>query len=392
MEATDMAKRVFLIVLDSFGVGAMPDAPDFGDMGADTFCSCYDTGLLKLTNMQQMGLFNIDGVDLDNKSDCPAAAYLRLAEQSKGKDTTTGHWELAGLVSEKPFPTFPNGFPPEVIEKFEQATGRKVLCNKPYSGTQVIADYGCEHVETGALIVYTSADSVFQIAAHEDVVPVEELYRYCEIAREILVGDYAVGRVIARPFEGEHPYTRTSRRHDFSLVPPRDTMLDHIVNSGMDVIGIGKIYDIFAGRGVSKAFRVIGNVPDMEETRRVQDTDFCGLCFTNLVDFDQNYGHRRDPEGYAEALNEFDEWLGPFLDNMREDDVLIITADHGCDPCHTGTDHTREFIPVLIFGDHIRPADFGTMQGFGTVAATILDLLGVEGEVQGNSIADRILR
>ena len=386
-----MIKRVFLIVLDSFGVGAMPDAPEFGDMHADTFRSCHDTGLLKLSNMQRMGLYNIDGVDLENRADEPTAAFLRLAELSKGKDTTTGHWELAGLVSEKPFPTFPKGFPPEVIEKFEQATGRKVLCNKPYSGTSVIADYGREHVETGALIVYTSADSVFQIAAHEDIVPVEELYRYCEIAREILVGDYGVGRVIARPFIGEHPYIRTSRRHDFSLVPPCDTMLDHIVNSGMDVIGIGKIYDIFAGKGVNKSFRVIGNVPDMEETKRVQETDFRGLCFTNLVDFDQSYGHRRDPEGYAEALNEFDEWLGTFISDMREDDVLMITADHGCDPCHTGTDHTREYIPVLIYGNHIDPVDIGTMYGFGTVAATILDLLGVDGEVQGTSIADKIL-
>lgn len=387
-----MIKRVFLIVLDSFGVGAMPDAPEFGDMGADTFRSCADTGLLRLTNMQSLGLYNIDGVDLEHRSDEPLGAYLRIAERSKGKDTTTGHWEIAGLVSEKPFPTFPNGFPPEVIEKFEQATGRKVLCNKPYSGTSVIADYGREHVETGALIVYTSADSVFQIAAHEDIVPVEELYRYCEIARDILVGDYAVGRVIARPFMGEHPYIRTARRHDFSLVPPKDTMLDHIVNSGKDVIGIGKIYDIFAGKGVNKSFRVIGNVPDMEETMRVQATDFSGLCFTNLVDFDQTYGHRRDAEGYAEALNEFDEWLGGFLKNMKEDDVLIITADHGCDPCHTGTDHTREYIPVLVYGQHIKPVNLETQEGFGNIAATILELLGVDGEVQGESFADRILK
>lgn len=387
-----MIKRVFLIVLDSFGVGAMPDAPEFGDMHADTFRSCADTGLLKLPNMQSLGLYNIDGVDLDHKSDEPQGAFLRIAERSKGKDTTTGHWEIAGIVSEKPFPTFPNGFPPEVIKKFEQATGRKVLCNKPYSGTSVIADYGREHVETGALIVYTSADSVFQIAAHEDIVPVEELYRYCEIARDILVGDYAVGRVIARPFTGEHPYIRTSRRHDFSLVPPKDTMLDHIVNSGKDVIGIGKIYDIFAGKGVNKSFRVIGNAPDMEETMRVQATDFSGLCFTNLVDFDQSYGHRRDPEGYAEALNDFDEWLGGFLGNMREDDVLIITADHGCDPCHTGTDHTREYIPVLVYGQHIKPVDLETQECFGNIAATILELLGVEGEVQGESFAGLILK
>ena len=386
-----MAKRVFLIVLDSFGIGAMPDAADFGDMGANTLRSCFNTGKLNIPNMSQMGLFNIEGIDFGEKHYAPAAAYMRLAERSIGKDTTTGHWEIAGIVSEKPFPTFPDGFPEEVIQKFEQATGRKVLCNKPYSGTKVIADYGQEHVETGALIVYTSADSVFQIAAHEDIVPVEELYRYCEIAREILVGDYGVGRVIARPFEGEPPYTRTSRRHDFSLVPPKNTMLDYIAESGMDVIGIGKIYDIFAGKGVVHYNRVIGNGPDMNETTRQQRVDFSGLCFTNLVDFDMTYGHRRDAEGYANALNEFDEWLGVFLDEMLPYDVLIITADHGCDPCHTGTDHTREYIPVLIFGDHIKSQDLGTMQGFGCIAATVLELLGVKGEVDGESFAQRIL-
>ncbi len=387
-----MGKRVFLIILDSFGVGAMPDAAEFGDVGANTLRSCYNTGTLKVKNMQQMGLFNIDGVDVGEKCDNPTAAYLRLSERSKGKDTTTGHWELSGLVSEKPFPTFADGFPPEVIEKFEQVTGRKVLCNKPYSGTKVIADYGREHVETGALIVYTSADSVFQIAAHEAVVPVEELYRYCELARDILVGDYAVGRVIARPFEGEYPYTRTSRRHDYSLVPPKDTMLDHIVNSGMDVIGIGKIYDIFAGKGVNRFNRVIGNEFDMDETLRMQRTDFSGLCFTNLVDFDQIYGHRRDAVGYAEALNRFDLWLGDFLGNIGADDVLIITADHGCDPCHTGTDHTREYIPVLVYGEQIAPANLGTRDCFGNIAATILELLGIEGEVEGSSFAAELTK
>ncbi len=385
-----MAKRVFLIVLDSFGIGAMPDAADFGDAGANTFRSCYETGKLCVPNMQKMGLFDLDGVDFGERCDVPSAATLRLSERSKGKDTTTGHWEICGLVSEKPFPTFPEGFPPEVIEKFEQATGRKVLCNKPYSGTKVIADYGQQHIETGALIVYTSADSVFQIAAHEDIVPVEELYRYCEIAREMLTGDYAVGRVIARPFEGAYPFTRTSRRHDYSLVPPEDTMLDHIVNSGKDVIGIGKIYDIFAGKGVNQYYRVIGNEPDMNETTRTQRLDFSGLCFTNLVDFDMTYGHRRDADGYANALNEFDKWLGGFLPNMQSDDVLIITADHGCDPCHTGTDHTREYIPVLIYGEEIKPVSLGTLDGFGTIAATVLDLLGVKGAVDGESVAERL--
>lgn len=385
-----MAERVFLIVLDSFGVGAMPDAAEFGDVGTNTFRSCYNTGRLSVPNMQKMGLFNIDGVDFGEKQAEPTAAYMRLSERSKGKDTTTGHWEISGLVSEKPFPTFPDGFPDEIIEKFEQATGRKVLCNKPYSGTKVIADYGREHVETGALIVYTSADSVFQIAAHEAIVPVEELYRYCELAREILVGDHAVGRVIARPFEGEHPYTRTARRHDFSLVPPQRTMLDCIAESGKDVIGIGKIYDIFAGKSVLHFNRVIGNVPDMNETTRTQRTDFNGLCFTNLVDFDMTYGHRRDPVGYANALNEFDAWLGGFIKEMRSDDVLIITADHGCDPCHTGTDHTREYIPVLIYGGKIKPKNLATMSGFGNIAATVLELLSVEGSVDGESFASEL--
>ncbi len=385
-----MAKRVFLIVLDSFGVGELPDADKFGDVGANTFKSCFNTGKLDVPNMQKMGLFNIDGVDFGERTEAPTAAYLRLSESSLGKDTTTGHWEIAGLVSEKPFPTFPDGFPAELIEKFEQAVGRKVLCNKPYSGTKVIADYGREHVETGALIVYTSADSVFQIAAHESVVPVEQLYKYCETARELLVGDYAVGRVIARPFEGEHPYTRTSARHDFSLVPPEKTMLDYIAESGLDVIGIGKIYDIFAGKSVLHFNRVIGNEPDMNETMRMQRTDFSGLCFTNLVDFDMTYGHRRDAVGYAEALNRFDKWLGGFVDGLDSEDVLIITADHGCDPCHSGTDHTREYIPVLVYGSCIRPENLGTKQCFGSIAATVMELLGVTGRVNGESFAKDI--
>lgn len=386
-----MAKRVFLIVLDSFGVGEMPDAADFGDKGANTFRSCYGTWKLELPNMQRLGLYDIEGVDFGEKYSDPVGSRLRLSELSKGKDTTTGHWEIAGIVSEKPFPTYPDGFPDDVIERFEQAVGRKVICNKPYSGTKVIADYGREHVETGALIVYTSADSVFQIAAHEDVVPVEELYRYCEIAREILVGEHAVGRVIARPFEGEHPYTRTSRRHDFSLVPPVDTVLDILSRNGKDVIGVGKIYDIFAGKGLTKAFREIGNLPDMEETSRLQKQDWSGLCFTNLVDFDMSYGHRRDADGYAAALNEFDRWLGDFMQGMLQDDVLIITADHGCDPCHTGTDHTREYIPVLFYGNSIRQGvDLGTLSGFGTIGATVLQLLGVSGSVDGESVAGRI--
>lgn len=386
-----MAKRVFIIVLDSFGVGAMPDAAAFGDDGANTLRSCFNTGKLCVPNMQSLGLFNIEGVSVDEKTSAPKGAYLRISERSKGKDTTTGHWEIAGITSEKPFPTFPEGFPKEVIEKFSSATGRGVLCNKPYSGTKVIADYGEEHIRTGDLIVYTSADSVFQIAAHESVVPVETLYEYCRKAREILTGDYALGRVIARPFEGEHPFTRTPRRHDFSLVPPKNTMLDYISQQGLDVIGIGKIYDIFAGKGPTKYVRDIGNFCDMNETSRMQSIPFNGLCFTNLVDFDMTYGHRRDPEGYAQALNEFDVWLGGFLDKMQREDVLIITADHGCDPCHSGTDHTREYIPVMICGQQIKPGDLGTRTCFGDIGATVLELLGVSGELDGTGFANNLL-
>lgn len=385
-------KRVFLIVLDSFGVGEMPDAADFGDVGANTLRSCFNTGHLNIPNMQMLGLFNIDGVSVGERCKAPIGAYLKIAELSKGKDTTTGHWEIAGCVSKKPFPTFPNGFPPEIIEKFEKATGRKVLCNKPYSGTKVIADYGREHVETGALIVYTSADSVFQIAAHEDIVPVDTLYEYCRIARDILVGDYAAGRVIARPFEGEHPYTRTPRRHDFSLVPPKDTALDILKNNGKAVIGVGKIFDIFAGKGLTDCDRQIGNAVDMEITSRYRNEDWSGLCFTNLVDFDMQYGHRRDPEGYTAALNDFDKWLGDFIHGMSSEDALIITADHGCDPCHSGTDHTREHIPVLIYGKWIKSDNLGTRSGFGDIGATVLELLGVDGTLDGKSFAAEIIR
>lgn len=387
-----MAKRVFLIVLDSFGVGELPDAADFGDKGANTFRSCFNTGKLNIPNMAKIGLFNIDGVDFGKKTSAPSGAVMRISELSRGKDTTTGHWEIAGIVSEKAFPTFPNGFPSEVIEEFEKRTGRKTLCNKPYSGTKVIADYGAEHIKTGALIVYTSADSVFQIAAHEKIVPVEELYKYCEIAREILQGDYAVGRVIARPFEGDFPFARTPRRHDFSLVPPKTTMLDVLKENGLDVIGVGKIFDIFAGKSVTECDRKIGNSVDMEITSQYQKKDFHGLCFTNLVDFDMLYGHRRNAEGYAQALNEFDAWLGGFIAEMRSDDVLIITADHGCDPCHSGTDHTREYIPVLVYGNEIKPANLGTRAGFGDIAASVLAFLNVNGCINGKSFADEIRR
>lgn len=384
-------KRVFLIVLDSVGIGEMPDAENYGDEGSNTLKACFDSGKLNIPNMTKMGIFNIDGNDYAKGTDFPTAAFARMTEKSKGKDTTTGHWEMAGVISEKPFPTYPDGFPDEIISEFEKRTGRKVLCNKPYSGTEVIKDYGEEHIKTGALIVYTSADSVFQIAAHEDIVPCEKLYEYCEIAREILCGEHAVGRVIARPFEGEYPFKRTNRRHDFSLKPPIKTALKYIAESGLEVIGVGKIFDIFAGDGITKAVRIIGNAADMEETSKIQNEDFHGLCFVNLVDFDMSYGHRNDVAGYTNALNEFDLWLGGFKEKMRDDDILIITADHGCDPSTSGTDHTREYTPMLVYGNAVKPKDLGTRESFADIGAFVCSALGVKAEVNGKDFSGEIL-
>ena len=325
--------RAFWIVLDSAGIGKAPDAAQFGDEGSNTWKTCYDSGKLNIPNMEKLGIYHIDDMEYGNQDQAAEGCYGRLYESSQGKDTTIGHWEMAGVISPKPFPVYPDGFPEEVLAEFEKQTGRKVLCNKPYSGTDVIRDYGKEHMETGALIVYTSADSVFQIAAHEEVVPIETLYEYCKIARKILMGDHAVARVIARPFVGEYPnFTRTDRRHDFSLVPPKPTILDQLKAAGKDVIGVGKIYDIFAGQGLTETTPNHGNAKNMEKVFEIQKKDFDGLCYINLVDFDMMYGHRRDIPGYTNALNEFDEALGTFLANMRDDDVLFITADHGCDP------------------------------------------------------------
>lgn len=375
--------RVFVVVLDSFGIGEAPDADAFGDGGSDTLGSIVKSRSFKAPNLTKLGLFAIDG----QKEKAPAgadialnAAVARLRELSNGKDTTIGHWEMAGIISEKPLPTYPNGFPNEVLDKFKEATGRGVLCNLPYSGTQALTDFGEEHMRTGDLIVYTSSDSVFQIAAHESIVPPEQLYEYCRIARKILVGDHAVGRVIARPFEGEAPnFSRTSRRHDFSLEPTEDTMLDSLKAEGFDVIGVGKINDIFAGRGLTDYTYSESNADGMKKTSEIAGRDFRGLCYTNLVDFDSKFGHRRDVDGYASAISEFDSWLGEFIPQMREDDVLIITADHGCDPAYTKTtDHTREYVPMIITGKHITPIDLGTIDGFDTVAATVCSLLGSE--------------
>ena len=385
--------RVFLIVLDSFGIGEMPDAVEFGDVGSNTLASIAKSTKYHTPMLQKLGLFNIDGVTVGEKESCPLGSFARMKEASRGKDTTIGHWEIAGVISHEPLPTYPNGFPEEVMEEFEKQTGRKTLCNLPYSGTEVIAKYGKEHVDTSALIVYTSADSVFQIAAHEDIVPIDELYRYCEIARNILHGKHGVGRVIARPFTGvEGDYKRTSNRHDFSLVPPKDTMLDQLIANGFSTYGVGKIYDIFAGKGIQHTQRIKNNTEGMDRTLELQEEDFKGLCFVNLVDFDMTYGHRRDIDGYAQAATEFDVQLETFMNNMRDDDVLMITADHGCDPGYTGTDHTREHTPFLIYGKQIKGNhSMGTRDSFADIAATVLELLGVENNTDGKSVASQVL-
>ena len=389
-----MSKRIFLIVLDSFGIGEEPDAADYGDEGSDTLAAVARSPYLKVPNMARLGLFNIEGVSCGKREASPAGAFARMREASKGKDTTIGHWEIAGIYSPKPLPTFPNGFPEEVIREFEEKTGRAALCNKPYSGTEVIRDYGREHEKTGALIVYTSADSVFQIAAHESVVPVKELYRYCGIARAMLTGKYGVGRVIARPFTGSYPnYTRTTNRHDFSLVPPGETVLDFLKSAGRDVVAVGKINDIFAGKGITEFMRTKGNAEGIERTIELTKKDFNGLCFVNLVDFDMLYGHRNDMEGYAKALTYFDEKLPQILAGLREDDLLMITADHGCDPSTPSTDHSREYTPWLVCGEKVRAgADLGTRPTFADIAATVADYLETPCRITGTSQLGRILK
>ena len=385
-----MSKRVFIIVLDSCGCGEVPDSYLWQDEGSNTLGAIRKDEHFDCPNLVNLGLFNIEGVG-GGVSD-PKGSFARLKETSMGKDTTIGHWESAGIISPKPLPTYPNGFPEDVIEEFEKRTGRKVLCNKPYSGTEVIKDYGEEHIKTGALIVYTSADSVFQIAAHEDVVPVPELYRYCQIARDMLQGEHCVGRVIARPFTGEWPFTRTSNRHDYSLIPPHTTMLDVLKKHNLATISVGKIYDIFAGKSVSESNRTTSNANGMEVTLDIQKRDFEGLCFVNLVDFDMKYGHRNDIVGYASAMTEFDRYLGEFLKNMRADDMLIITADHGCDPSTPSTDHSREYVPMIVCGDGIKAGvDLGTRSTFADISATVLDYLGVDKEdTAGESFLSKV--
>lgn len=387
-------KRVFLMVLDSVGIGEMPDAAQYGDAGSNTLAAASKSPYFSMPHMQQLGLFNIDGVTCRPAVEHPSAAFARMTELSKGKDTTIGHWEIAGLVSPEPLPTYPEGFPREVLDAFEAATGRGILCNRPYSGTEVIRDYGQRQRETGKWIVYTSADSVFQIAAHEQWIPLEELYAACRKARAILQGKHGVGRVIARPFVGDAQtgFTRTANRHDFSLEPPGKTLLDAVKAAGLDSIAVGKIYDIFAHRGVTEQVYTQGNTDGLAQTLTYADRDFHGLCFVNLVDFDMLYGHRRDVDGYARALTEFDAWLPGFVKKLGPEDLLLITADHGCDPAYAATtDHTREYVPLVVLGPKVKPRNLGTRTSFADIAATVAELLQVGLDTPGKSFAREVL-
>lgn len=390
-----MIKRVFLIVMDSFGCGEMPDADRFHDEGSNTLRSCTTSKYFNAPNLTKLGIFNIDNVGCGEKYPTPIGTFAKMKEMSSGKDTTTGHWEMAGIVSNEPMPTFPNGFPKELMDKMVAVWGRDYICNKVYSGTELLLDYGREHVETGKLMVYTSADSVFQIAAHEDVVPLEDLYKYCKQARELLTGKYAVGRVIARPFVGEYPnYTRTANRHDYSLLPPRPTLLNILQENNKKVISVGKIADIFANYGIDEGHRIVDNNNGMDVAMDIQKTDFEGLCFVNLVDFDAKFGHRNDVDGYAKAVTEFDIKLGQFMENMGEEDLLIVTADHGCDPATPSTDHSREYVPMLCYGKDVKgDNNLGILTGFGSIARTILDVFDIKDDTLiGTSFYQNLIR
>lgn len=377
----------FIIVLDSFGIGYAPDAALFGDEGANTLATISKSPYFKADNLERLGLFAIDGIDISSQA-VPYGVYARLRELSAGKDTTIGHWEMAGVVSSSPLPVFPGGFPPEIINRFEKEIGRKTLVNKPYSGTQVIMDYGEEHLRTGKPIIYTSADSVFQIAAHESIIDNETLYSYCRTARRILCGKYGVGRVIARPFRGtDHTnFVRTAARHDFSIEPPDRTLLDALQENGIHTVSVGKIYDIFAHRGINEHYFTSCNAEGIKKTVEIANSDFNGFCYTNLVDCDMLYGHRRDIDGYARAISEFDNALPDILGGLNNDDFIIITADHGCDPGFSGTDHTREYVPYLLYSKNIFPRNLHTVDGFGLCANTVLSLFGIHERLQGEEI------
>ena len=381
--------RAFILVIDGFGIGEMPDCNLFGDKGANTLKNIRHAYDLNVPTLQELGLYNIDGTYADDRE--PAGAYARLMELSKGKDTTVGHWEMAGIITEAPMPTFPNGFPKEFITKLEKALGTKVLCNKPYSGTEVIKDFGAEHLKTGYPIVYTSADSVLQIAVHMDKYTIEELYEMCEKARALCTGKYAVGRVIARPFNGEYPFTRTAERKDYSLNPPAKTILDFVKDTGMESVAVGKIEYIFNGQGITRSIHTESNLDGLNKTIELAKESFDGLVFVNLVDTDMKYGHRRDVFGYAEALEEIDVKIAELIKVMKHDDVLYVTGDHGCDPTHMAhTDHTREYTPLLIYGCDVVPTNLGTLKGFDVICDTIREQLGIG---SGNkSVWERITR
>ena len=388
-----MIKRILLLVLDSVGIGALPDAHVFGDTGADTLGNIIRaTGGIHLPHLQSLGLGNVEGVGELDPVAAPLGAFGRSAEISNGKDTTTGHWEIAGLHIKEPFRTFPDGFPREVMDLFEERIGRKSLGNYAASGTVIIEDLGREHMETGKPIVYTSADSVFQIAAHEDIIPIDELYRFCEIAREIMRGEYALARIIARPFVGQPgSFTRTHRRKDYSLDPVERTILDHCKDAGYPVVGIGKIEDIFNGKGITHAIHTESNMDGVDQTLQAMNDFQTGLLFINLVDFDMKYGHRRDPAGYREALEEADARLPEIMAAMKPEDLLIITADHGNDPTYEGSDHTREYVPLLAFGASVKAGvSLGTRDTFADIAATIADVLKTKKPSIGSSFAETI--
>ncbi|MCY6483132.1 phosphopentomutase [Clostridium aestuarii] len=390
-----MIDRVIWIVLDSVGMGELPDAEKYGDVGSNTIGNISKAlGGLKLPNMEKLGLGNIDGMQGVNKIESPLGCYARLAEMSNGKDTTTGHWEMGGIYSEKPFPTYPNGFPKEVVDAFESAIERKMIGNKPASGTAIIEELGEEHIKTGKPIVYTSADSVFQIAAHEEVIPLEELYNMCQIARNILQGEHAVARVIARPFVGElGNFTRTPNRRDFSLTPPYNTVLDNLKNNNLNVMAVGKIEDIFCGQGITEAIHTKDNMDGVDQTLNYMKQNKKGIIFTNLVDFDMKWGHRNNVKDYGRGLEEFDARLPEILDAMQESDVLFINADHGCDPTRPGTDHTREYVPFLAYGKTLKAdVNLGTRKTFSDIGQTTAEILSVEPIRYGESFLEEITK
>ncbi|QYE97458.1 phosphopentomutase [Paraclostridium sordellii] len=387
--------RVIWMVIDSVGIGALPDSEQFGDVNVNTLGNIVKAYKdIQLPNMIKLGLSNIDGIDSLDSIDNPIGSFGRASEVSKGKDTTTGHWEMTGVLVETPFKTYENGFPKEIIDEFERKTNRKVIGNKPASGTAILDELGEQQMKTGEVIVYTSADSVFQIAAHEEIIPLEELYKMCEIAREIMMGENAVARIIARPFVGKPgAFERTSNRRDYSLSPFEDTVLDTIKKSNLDVIGVGKIEDIFNKQGITEAIHTKDNMDGVDQTINYMKKENKGLIFTNLVDFDSKYGHRRDVEGYKKALEEFDARIPEIIDNMKDDDILIINADHGNDPTYKGTDHTREYIPVLVYGKNINKGyNLGTRKSFADIGATVADILNVDLPKHGESFKSEIMK